>query len=69
MKNRITIISCNCKRCGKKLATTNQSIYGLDANKKNFGIVCSDCVTEEEKREIMGEMKMAMKELAAKYQS
>ncbi len=53
---RISLISVNCKRCGKALITTDRSLHGLDSLKRAVGILCSDCTTEEEKQELNHEI-------------
>lgn len=48
-KNRITIETVHCKRCGKELATTSRSVHGNDKLKTYWGYICSNCTTPEEK--------------------
>ncbi len=43
MKQRIFIYETTCIRCGKKICTTNRSIYGLDELKTKVAHVCQDC--------------------------
>lgn len=52
-KHKITILTVNCKRCGKELSTTSRSIHGLDKLKKQYGYICQDCSTPEEKQEMI----------------
>ncbi len=51
-KNRIQMITAPCKRCGNPVTTASRSIYGLDRQKAEFGVVCSNCATPEEKYDI-----------------
>ena len=55
-KNRITIEQTTCRRCGKPLATTSRSLFGLDRLKARLGSICSDCMTEDEKQEMLEAM-------------
>ena len=48
MQKKITLMVGNCKRCGKELLTARRSVYGLDKEKEEFGVVCSSCATQEE---------------------
>jgi len=52
-RSRISIITVNCKRCGKSIATASRSIYGADAAKVAFGNICQSCTADEEKHEIL----------------
>lgn len=52
-RQKITIEHVNCKRCGKPLSTTSRSIHGLDSLKKQYGYLCSDCTTPEEKQDMI----------------
>jgi hypothetical protein len=45
---KIKVVVSKCRRCGKKLATTNRSIWGNDAAKKKYELICKDCLTDEE---------------------
>jgi hypothetical protein len=48
-RKRIAIIVSKCRRCGKPLATASRSIWGADAIKKKYELICDDCLTPEEK--------------------
>lgn len=52
MRNKIKLLSCNCKRCGKELLTADRSFYGLNKEKEQFGVVCSACANPKEIAEI-----------------
>jgi Protein of unknown function (DUF2688) len=41
-----------CERCGKPLVVANNSFYGLDKEKRSFGVICEDCATEQERHEV-----------------
>jgi hypothetical protein len=53
MAKRISIISTNCRRCGKSISTLNRSITGADALKAKLDKICQDCITPDEEREIL----------------
>ena len=55
MKIKLEIV--NCKRCGKKITTAKKSFYGLNNLKRKYGMICINCVTEEEKKEIENAIK------------
>jgi hypothetical protein len=52
---KIKIEMTKCRRCGKSLATTNKSIYGMDSLKAKWGNICADCSTQEERFQILKE--------------
>jgi hypothetical protein len=52
---KINIVMTKCKRCGKPLAKTNKSLYGIDEAKIKYGDICSTCITKEEEYEILQE--------------
>lgn len=49
---KIPLIKTNCERCNKELMTLSKSLYGLDNEKKQFGILCKSCVSRDEKMQI-----------------
>ena len=49
----IRIVTTKCNRCGKQLATANQSLTGLDSLKAALGDICKDCITQEEHQMIL----------------
>ena len=53
-RGRISIYTAKCRRgCGKTLATASRSIWGVpDHIKRKYELICSDCLTEEEKAEM-----------------
>lgn len=52
-KKRIQIHTAKCRRgCGKTLATTNRSIWGDEASKAKFELICEDCMTGDERQEM-----------------
>lgn len=53
MQKKISLITANCKRCGKELLTASQSLWGLNKQKKEFGVVCTSCATQEETASIL----------------
>jgi hypothetical protein len=52
MKQRIRILTTNCKRCGKPLATLSRSLYGAEQAKAQYEGICQDCVLPDERQEI-----------------
>ena len=60
MRKKIILLASNCKRCGKELLTASQSIHGLDKEKKEFGVVCSSCTTQEESASLIHSMGKAI---------
>jgi len=48
----IGIYETKCRRCGKPIYATRQSITGLDGLKSRLGEICDSCITDEERREI-----------------
>ena len=53
MRRKATLRMGNCKKCGKELLTSSKSIYGLDKEKEEFGVVCSSCTTKEESASLL----------------
>ncbi len=53
---RIRLVQERCKRCGKEVCAANRSILGLDTLKGDFGTVCQDCVTPEERETLSRQM-------------
>jgi len=52
-KRRIRIHTAKCRRgCGKVLATTNRSIWGDEASKAKFQLICEGCLTHDERQEM-----------------
>lgn len=56
MRKKINLMVGTCKRCGKELLTSRQSIYGLDKEKEEVGVVCSSCTTKEESASLLHSM-------------
>ena len=54
MPKKIRVYTLKCRRgCGKVLATTNKSIWGVpDSIREKYYGICKGCLTEEEHREI-----------------
>ncbi len=57
---KIRLETTKCKRCGKALTTTNKSLYGVDRVKEEYGSICSECMTEKEKYEMLNEQAKAI---------
>jgi len=55
-RRRITIERVNCRRCGKEISTASRSVLGLDALKAQYGSICHDCTTPEERNEMLHKM-------------
>lgn len=52
-RRRITIIVSKCRRCGCKLATASRSIWGDEATKKKYELICDNCLTDDEKADML----------------
>lgn len=59
-RGRIQIVTTTCKRCNKPLAMTNRSIFGADEAKRKYERICRDCITEEERQEILNAQAQAI---------
>ena len=59
---QIRIVTTKCKRCGKQLATANQSLTGLDSLKAALGDICAACITTSERQIILRAQGQAMRE-------
>lgn len=53
-RKRIHVYTVKCRRgCGKTLATTSRSIWGISESiRKKYQGICEDCMTESEKKEL-----------------
>lgn len=60
MRKKISLIKENCSRCGKELLTTDRSLYALDMQKYEFGVVCTSCTTSKESMALLGIMGKAI---------
>lgn len=56
--------SVNCPRCGKETLTAMRSLTGNDGLKKRYEGVCSNCMTDDEKEEIMKAQTKSMLDMA-----
>ncbi len=54
------IVETSCKRCKKPIATLVKSFYGCDKLQKQFGGICSDCISPEERQDLLTKMGMAI---------
>lgn len=54
-RKKFTLILSECERCGRSLYTGNRSLFGNDALKKKFGVICQDCTTTAEKEKLREE--------------
>lgn len=50
---RIKLVETTCRRCGKKITTGNRSIHGYPEQKKRLDRICEDCITDDEKAELL----------------
>lgn len=50
---RVSIITTECRRCGKPVATVSRSILGADETYERYSGICSNCITPEEQEEII----------------
>ncbi len=48
-KRKIYLIKGNCKRCNKELHTASQPLIATAGMKKKYELICSSCMTKEEK--------------------
>jgi len=62
MREKISLIKENCSRCGKELLTTDRSLYALDMQKYEFGVVCTSCTTPKESTALLGIMGRAIQQ-------
>lgn len=46
----------NCKRCGKRIVTMTQPIHSSAATMAKWSGICSSCVTDAERIEMMMDM-------------
>lgn len=52
-RRRIAVYTAKCRRgCGRTLATTNRSIWGDEATKKKYELICENCLTDTEKADM-----------------
>lgn len=56
MPRKISFLQTKCERCGKGLVTASRSLWGMDKQKKEFGVVCSSCTTKKESNELLHSM-------------
>lgn len=56
MAKKISFLKTKCERCGKELVTASRSLWGMDKQKKEFGVVCSSCTTKDESNELLHSM-------------
>jgi hypothetical protein len=56
MGRKNTLIHTSCRRCDKPLVTMTRSIYGLDSLKAEYGSICEDCISKEEKDKLLKSM-------------
>lgn len=55
-KARITFYVTECKRCKCELTTSSRSILGLDKLKEKYGSICRECMSEDERQEMLDAM-------------
>ena len=56
MSKKISFLQTKCERCGKALVTASRSLWGMDKQKEEFGIVCSSCITKKESTGLLHSM-------------
>ena len=54
MKQRI--YETKCRRCGKPIFTTRQSLLGMDNLKVKYGGICEACMPKDEQYQMLKEM-------------
>lgn len=47
-RRKFYLVKTQCRRCGTSLFTSNRSITGADAAKRQYDRLCEDCTTPEE---------------------
>jgi len=50
---KIAIVKTECARCGKEIFTCKRSLLGSESLKRKWGMICEDCITPEEKHQIL----------------
>jgi hypothetical protein len=56
-KQKIEFYTEECRRgCGQLLTTSTRSILGMDDLKNKYHLICSKCLTEHEKHEMLNLM-------------
>lgn len=50
------LIETTCKRCGKKISTMTSPIYSSISTMNKWHKICSNCITEKEKIQMMMDM-------------
>ena len=58
---RTKIVMTRCKRCGKKIAMTDKSLYGLEHLKAKWSSICEDCITTEERVKMLTDIGKSLK--------
>jgi hypothetical protein len=57
----VRILKAPCKRCGRLVTTTEKAIYPkLEGLKREFGVVCCNCITTEEEAQLNQKMMNAI---------
>lgn len=56
-RRRPQMIQAECRRgCGATLHTLDRSLYGLDEIRKKYYLICAECLTPDEKEEMLNAM-------------
>lgn len=50
------LVETTCKRCGKKLSTMAAPIHSSAATMNKWNRICSSCITDQERMQMMIEM-------------
>jgi hypothetical protein len=59
----MNLVKVNCKRCKKPIMTLSKSLHGVkDSEKARFDRLCNDCITDEEREQILIIQYKAIKE-------
>jgi len=53
-KTRIQLYTVKCRRgCGRDITATSRSIHGANALHTKYSGICSHCITDEERNEML----------------
>lgn len=64
-KIEIQIVEVPCRRCGKSIRQLSHSLFGANELRDKLGVICGECITPEEDRQITEAMLGAVAELEA----
>ena len=65
-RQRFHLVVTHCPRCGKEVFTGNRSLWGADSTKAKYNGICSNCITPEERAEMMKEISKSVYAIVSK---